>query len=154
MAADGSRITREAQVTWVGSMTGGHGRLSEAPGPELSWPRRTSPGQPQPSSTTSPEQLIAAAHAGCYSMSLALVLERAGLQAEELEVQARCLAAIGEGGLAIHTVELTVRGTVPGLEPDAFSAMVAEAERVCAVSNSLRGNVEIRVDAALVTTPV
>ena len=149
VATDSSRIAREARVTWVGTMTGGRGRLSEAPGPELSWPRRAAAAQPQQAATTSPEHLIAAAHAGCYSMSLALVLERAGRRAEQLEVQARCIASLGEGGLAITTIELVVRATVPGLEHAEFAAMVDEAERACPVSNSLRGNVEIRVDAAL-----
>lgn len=99
--------------------------------------------------TTSPEQLVAAAHAGCYSMSLANVLERAGVAVEQLDVQAHCNAGVGGYGLRIEPIDLGVVGVVPGVDADEFTRLAGEAERQCPVSNRLHGNVQIRVDATL-----
>jgi len=142
-----SSIDREARVAWQGGLSEGAGRL-ETPsgvgdGAGLSWGARTGPAP-----GTSPEELIAAAHAGCYSMALSHVLEQHGTMPEHLDVRARCLAE-EDDGLVITAVVLEVVGVVPGLDGAEFSRLAEEAERRCPVSNALRGNVEIRVDALL-----
>ncbi len=146
--ADQTRIEREARASWQGGLEDGAGRVAtSADGQrELSWDGRAgAPG----ANGTSPEELIAAAHAGCYSMSLANVLGQAGSKPERLDVQARCTAKLTDAGLGIEAIDLTVRGVVPGLEEEEFRRLADEAERQCPVSNSLRGNVDIRVDARL-----
>ena len=99
---------------------------------------------------TSPEQLIAAAHAGCYSMSLAAVLGSGGTRAVQLEVHARCRARMGKDGRRIEAIELVVDADVPGLDEAGLSRAAEQAERQCPVSAPLRENVEIRVTARLV----
>jgi osmotically inducible protein OsmC len=153
MSTDGSRIERDARVTWQGTLSDGSGQIADsagaAQGTDLTWAGRTSAGPPATRGATSPEELIAAAHAGCYSMSLANVLERNGHRPERLDVQARCTAGLGEAGLGIEAIDLVVRGLIPGLDAVEFGRLADEAERLCPVSNSLRGNVDIRVDAGL-----
>jgi osmotically inducible protein OsmC len=148
----GGQIERHAHVVWEGGLADGAGRLTggERDGMALTWDGRTSPGAPAGQAATSPEELIAAAHAGCYSMSLANVLGQAGRTADRLDVQARCTAERSEAGLRIAAITLEVRGAVPGLDAAEFGRLAGEAERQCPVSNSLRGNVDIRVDAQLV----
>ena len=149
MSADERRIERGGRVTWEGGLEDGAGRL-DGDGAQLTWAGRTAPASPGDPGTTSPEELIAAAHAGCYSMSLANVLGQAGARPDRLDVQARCTAGLGETGLGIQAIDLEVRGVVPGVDAQEFERLAGEAERQCPVSNTLRGNVEIRVDAKLV----
>lgn len=140
-------IARRARITWTGGLEDGEGRV-EGDGATMSWDERLAPaGSGAPA--TSPEELIAAAHAGCYSMSLANVLGQAGTRAERLDVQAHITAAIGETGLGLQAIVLQVRGVVPGVAADEFLRMADEAERQCPISNTMRGNVEIRVEAEL-----
>jgi osmotically inducible protein OsmC len=153
MSSEGAQIAHDARVTWQGTLSDGEGRITDGGAPDgsaMSWAARVKAEAQPASASTSPEELIAAAHAGCYSMSLAHVLEGAGHRAEHLDVQARCTAGLADGGLAIQSIVLTVRGSVPGLDPGEFGRLADEAERQCPVSNSLRGNVEIRLDALLV----
>ena len=151
MEAGQGRIERDAHVVWEGGLTDGAGRLTDGDGNDgtaLSWDGRA--GASPQAGVTSPEELIAAAHAGCYSMSLANVLGQAGRTAERLDVQARCIAGLTDAGLRIKAITLEVRGAVPGLDTAEFARLAEEAERQCPVSHTLRGNVAIRVDAQLV----
>ena len=107
--------------------------------------RRTEGGR----GTTSPEELIAAAHAACYSMALAAALSRNETPPERLEVSAEVSLDRVEGGLKITSVELSVRGTVAGVDGAAFQELARTAEQSCPVSNALRGGVEIRLQAEL-----
>lgn len=141
--------TGDAHAVWEGDLAGGSGTLREgglAGETPISWKSRVA-GSDDAAATT-PETLIAAAHAGCYSMSLAAVLDEAGHRADRLEVRTACRAELGKAGLAIRAIDVDVRGTVPGLAPDEFERLATLAERRCPVSNSLRGNVDIRVTAA------
>ena len=144
-----AEITREAGVAWEGGLSDGSGRLSTpsgtADGAELGWDARLASGRTPP---TSPEELIAAAHAGCYSMSLSHVLEQRGTPPAKLDVRARCVAE-QSSGLTIKAVVLDVRGEVPGVDDETFQQLAQEAERSCPVSNALRGNVDIRLNAVL-----
>ena len=145
-------IDREARVEWAGGLAEGSGRLATpsgvADGAGVTWARRTATAAGAPEQGTSPEELIAAAHAACYSMALSHVLEQHGTPPEQLDVSARCLAEHGEA-LSITSVLLEVEGSVPGLDDTDFQRLAAEAERGCPVSNALRGNVEIRLSARL-----
>ena len=139
---------RRANVVWRGDLAKGTGTLdltsSEAlQQAQITWASRAE----RPDGRTSPEELIAAAHAGCYSMALSNVLTERGNEPEELEVSAVCTFDVG--GLKITTVELNVRGRVPGIDESSFEEATREAEQGCPVSNALRGNVEIQVNASL-----
>ena len=137
---------RKAEVVWEGNLLEGSGTIvSNTSGalPELavSWPSRTE----EPNGKTSPEELIAAAHAACYAMALSHELAQAGHTAERLETSATVTFEPGEG---IRSSELTVRGTVPGLSAEEFRKTAEDAKASCPVSQALAG-VEISLDAQL-----
>ncbi len=138
-----------ANAVWEGSVAEGGGRVTVASGafPEqpITLKRRTEGGR----GTTSPEELIAAAHAACYSMALAAALSRNETPPERLEVSAEVSLDRVESGLKITGVELSVRGTVGGVDRGAFQELARQAEQNCPVSNALRGSVEIRLQAEL-----
>jgi len=138
-----------AHASWSGDLMSGAGAVSSQSTAfkdlGLTWKART-----ERSEGTSPEELIAAAHAGCYAMALSGTLARAGSPAERLEVDAQVhFTPVEGGGFAISRVELTVTGTVPGIDADRFEELAADGERGCPVSNALRGNVEILLEAVL-----
>lgn len=108
----------------------------------VSWPSRTE----APGGRTSPEELIAAAHASCFSMALANALAKQDAPPEQLDVTATVTFVPGEG---ITSSVLTVTGTVPGMQADAFREAAQAAKEGCPVSAALRGNVDVSVDAAL-----
>jgi osmotically inducible protein OsmC len=133
---------------WQGGLKDGGGsvrRVTSEQEPEvISWGSRTGSAQ----DGTSPEELIAAAHAGCFSMALAQVLEGRGTPAHDIAVQASVELALGDAP-RISAVELEVRADVPGLDDDGLQAATRRAEADCPVSNALRGSVAIRVRAQL-----
>lgn len=138
-----------AQAVWEGDLVHGGGRVRPGSGsfPEqgLTWASRTQ----RSAGKTSPEELIAAAHAGCYAMAFSNTLATRGTPPARLEVSAVCTFEVGAGGARISTMDLTVRGKVPGMDRATFAQVAQEAEKGCPVSNALRGNVEIRVNAEL-----
>lgn len=138
-----------ATAVWEGSVAEGAGRVTVASGAfpeqEITLRRRTEGG----SGTTSPEELIAAAHAACYAMALSAALTRNRTPPERLEVSAEVSLERVEGGLKITTVDLSARGSVPGVDAAAFQEIAKTAEQNCPVSNALRGGVEIRLRAGL-----
>ncbi len=135
-----------ATTAWEGSLTKGRGFTTtegEAiPALEVTWQARVE----RTEGTTSPEELLAAAHSSCYSMALAHGLTEAGTEPERLETTATVTFVAGEGVRSSH---LVVRGAVPGLDAEAFAAAAADAGRDCPISAALKGNVEITVDATL-----
>jgi osmotically inducible protein OsmC len=138
---------RSAQVTWSGSLMEGGGTIervgSGALGPlEVTWPSRAE----EPAGRTSPEELIAAAHAACFSMALSHGLAQAGSPPERLETEATVTFVPGTG---ITKVALRVRGSVPGLDEAAFVEAAEAAKAGCPVSKALAGVPEITLDAAL-----
>ncbi|MGH2973895.1 MAG: OsmC family peroxiredoxin [Solirubrobacterales bacterium] len=140
---------REAEIIWEGPLASGTGTLSGASGAigelPVTWASRTE----RPNGKTSPEELIAAAHASCFSMALALVLGENEAPPERLAVSAACTLDEVDGAPRITAVELNVRAKVPGLEQAGFEDNVARAADLCPVSNALRGNVEISVRGEL-----
>jgi osmotically inducible protein OsmC len=141
---------RRGEATWSGSLTEGSGTVSLATtgvvsGLPVTWASRTE----EHGGKTSPEELIAAAHAACFSMALANGLAKAGSPPEKLDVTAISSFDKVEAGFRLTTMALEVRGSVPGLDADAFEQAAEEARTGCPVSNALAGNVEITVKAAL-----
>jgi osmotically inducible protein OsmC len=140
---------REAEIIWEGPLARGTGTLTSGSGAldqlTVTWASRTE----RPDGKTSPEELIAAAHASCFAMALALVLGENETPPERLAVSAACTLEEVEGAPRITTVELSVRAEVPALEPTDLERMVARAADLCPVSNALRGDVTINVRSEL-----
>lgn len=139
---------RRADVTWTGDLMSGAGTIdavgSGAFGPlPVSWPARSEDAS---GGKTSPEELIAAAHASCFSMALSGALGRAGTPPEQLRTSATVTFVPGTG---ITKIALTVEGTVSGLDEDGFRAAADDAKANCPVSQALAGVGEITVDARL-----
>ncbi|MGH2708550.1 MAG: OsmC family peroxiredoxin [Actinomycetota bacterium] len=146
-------MRNRAECTWEGDLEGGRGlaRLRTGVGGDLpvSWASRTEAprGETGKTGKTSPEELIAAAHASCYCMALSLVLAENGYGPGRFTVAATCAFEPGKG---ITTMELEVRGQVPGLDEAAFAKLAETAAKdVCPVSQALKGNVELSLDARL-----
>ena len=139
---------REAEICWEGPLGGGAGRLTSGSGAlnklGVTWASRTE----RPEGRTSPEELIAAAHASCFAMALALVLGGNRTPPERLAVKATCTLDEVDGAPRITTIELAVRAQVPGLEAADLKRMIESAGDLCPVSNALRGNVMITCAAS------
>jgi osmotically inducible protein OsmC len=138
---------RTAQVTWEGDLMSGKGRIESVTtgafgGLDVDWHARTE----DPESTTSPEELIAAAHASCFSMALSNGLAQAGHVPEKLETSATVTFEPGEG---ITKVALEVVGRVPGMDEAAFDQAAEQAKENCPVSKALAGVPEIGLTARL-----
>lgn len=136
---------------WNGDLFGGSGEVSlassGAAGPlPVSWASRTEAANGK----TSPEELIAAAHAACYSMAFSNMLAQAGHTADQLDTAAVATFAKTDEGMRITTMEITVVGQVPGISADEFAELAEGAKNGCPVSNALAGNVEITLQASLV----
>jgi osmotically inducible protein OsmC len=138
-----------ASTSWQGTLARGSGQTtlaSGAAGPlEVSWARRTE----RANGATSPEELIAAAHASCYAMAFSHELAEAGATPEQLDVSATVTFEIVDGAPTVTKSALTVRGTVGGIDADGFAKLAAAAKDGCPVSRALKGNVEVTVDATL-----
>ena len=138
---------RTAHVTWSGSLLEGSGAIdsvgSGAFGPlDVTWASRTE----ESGGRTSPEELIAAAHASCFSMALSHALAQDGHPPDRLETSATVTFVPGTG---ITKSALTVRGSVPGLDEDGFRAAAENAKENCPVSKALASVPEITLDASL-----
>jgi lipoyl-dependent peroxiredoxin len=143
------KTERRAEATWEGTLLKGRGRVRSRSGAfgdfPLTWASRTEATEGR----TSPEEMIAAAHAGCYSMALSQTLADEGKTAERLTVNAVCTFEQVAGTLKITTMTLDVSGKVPGLDASGFIQAAQRAEQQCPVSNALRNNVVIYVHAHL-----
>jgi lipoyl-dependent peroxiredoxin len=139
---------RRGSVTWKGDLTSGSGTIDEvgsgAFGPlDVSWAARSEDAS---GGKTSPEELIAAAHAACFSMALSAGLAKTGNAPERLRTSAVVTFVPGTG---ITKSALTVRGSVPGLDADGFREAAEAAKKGCPVSQALAGVPEITLDAEL-----
>ena len=135
-------------MTWNGDLMSGSGTIDEvgsgAFGPlDVSWAARS---EESSGGKTSPEELIAAAHAACFSMALSHALAQAGTPAEQLQTSAVVTFVPGTG---ITKIALAVRGSVPGLDEDGFRAAAENAKVNCPVSQALAAVPEITLDAQL-----
>lgn len=143
--------TRTARTAWTGGLQDGSGQVeltSSGVGKyEVSFPKRSAD---EADGTTSPEELIAGAHASCYAMALSNEIAQAGGTPESLDVSAAVtLGPDPAGGFRISRIALTVRGRVSGLDNAGFTTAAAAAKSGCPVSKALGGVDEITLDAAL-----
>ena len=133
---------RQARVVWEGTLASGAGTVSSGSGAlelPVTWAARTE----RPDGKTSPEELIAGAHASCFAMALALVLGEDHVSPERLRVTALCTLDEVDGAPRITGVDLTVLARAPSLDKPGLERSVATAAELCPVSNALRGNVDI-----------
>ena len=139
---------RRANVVWKGNLFQGSGTFDLVSSEAIrdlpvTWASRTE----RPDGRTSPEELIAAAHASCFAMAFSNTLAEQGNEPEELNISAVCTFDADQ--LKITSSVLDVRGKVPGLDAEGFQNAAEQAEQGCPVSNALRGNVDIQVNASL-----
>jgi lipoyl-dependent peroxiredoxin len=142
--------TRTARVAWTGTLEQGSGKVelssSKIGTYDVSFPKRTAENA---DGTTSPEELIAAAHASCFSMALSSEIAKAGGTPQALDVQADVtLGPDPAGGVRITGIKLTVVAELEGLDADAFAKAAAAAKAGCPVSKALTGTT-ITLDASL-----
>lgn len=141
---------RRAEVTWSGPLATGSGTVSAVSSGlftdlPVSWTARTE----EAGGKTSPEELLAAAHAACFSMALSGNLVRAGFPPEHLDVAAEVTFDKVEAGWRVVSSALTVRGRVPGISVDDYNAAAEKTRTGCPISQALIGNVELTVQATL-----
>jgi osmotically inducible protein OsmC len=141
MAASSSATT-----VWEGGLADGAGvttpQSGAFPATDVSWASRTK----RAAGKTSPEELLAAAHASCYSMALSHELGEAGTPPERLEATATVEFVPGEG---VKSSDIVVSGRVPGIDADGFAAAARSAGENCPISAALKGNVPVTVEATL-----
>ncbi len=139
-----------ASTTWQGDLFTGSGTTSLASGAAgplpVTWNARTE----ESGGLTSPEELIAAAHASCYSMAFSNGLAEAGTPAERLDTSATVTFEKTDAGFAVTKSAIVVEGNVPGMSDEDFQAAAQAAKDGCPISRALAGNVEITLEATLV----
>lgn len=140
---------RKASATWEGGLVDGKGSATfESSGLgsfDVSWPARAE----QPGGLTSPEELVAAAHATCYAMALSHEIGQAGGTPQRLDTSATVTFGLTEGGFAVTKIDLTVRGQVDGMDEEGFLDAANAAKNGCPISKLVAGNTELTLDAAL-----
>jgi osmotically inducible protein OsmC len=138
-----------ASTSWDGNLARGSGTTSLASGAttplNVSWGARAE----RTAGATSPEELIAAAHASCYAMAFSHALDEAGATPEHLDVSVTVTFEVVDGAPTITRSALTVRGSASGIDAAGFAEAAEGAKAGCPVSRALQGNVEITLDAAL-----
>lgn len=142
-------FTRKGSALWKGGLRNGNGTVSAESQALVERPYsfNTRFGDEK---GTNPEELIAAAHAACYSMAFAATLERMGYQPKQVATNATCSLVSKEGGgFEIKKMQLNVRGEVPGINESTFKQIAMEADKGCPLSNLLRNGLEIEIDAQL-----
>ena len=144
-------IKRQADVVWSGDLLAGSGTINYVTSGAFSrlpvtWASRTDAHNGR----TSPEELIAAAHASCFSMAFSARLAKNGTPPTTLDVKVVITYAKGDAGWKIATSTIKVKGNVPGIDLETFKTIADDAKDNCPVSVALKGNVDLVVDASLV----
>jgi lipoyl-dependent peroxiredoxin len=142
-------VERTANAEWQGDLTSGSGKVSTESGAVRDSTIRWSSRAERADENTSPEELIAAAHASCVLMALANGLAKAGTPAQRLESEATATFDKAGEGFRMTTMRLAIRGQVDGLDEDGFRQAAEDAKENCPVSQALKGNVELALDASL-----
>ena len=143
-------VTRSAHVVWNGDLMSGTGNVTATSsgafdGLSVSWKTRSG----ESGGSTSPEELVAAAHASCFSMALSARLGGGGTPPTKLEVDATVTFEQVENGWKVASSALKVVGDVPGVNADGFATAAEDAKNGCPISAALAGNVELSVEATL-----
>jgi osmotically inducible protein OsmC len=141
---------RRAAVSWKGDLSSGAGTLTAATSGAftdlpVTWASRTESADGR----TSPEELLASAHASCFSMAFSSDLAKAGSKPESLEVTSEIAFDRVDGKWTVVSSKLTVRGRVPGIDQAKFAEIAAGAKNGCPISRAIAGNVELSVEATL-----
>jgi lipoyl-dependent peroxiredoxin len=142
-------VERRATATWEGELIDGSGQVSTESGVVRDATVKWSSRAEQADENTSPEELIAAAHATCVSMALAHGLAEAGTPAQRLESEATAKFDQTDDGFRLTTMRLQIRGQVEGLDHGTFREAAEQAAQNCPVSKALEGNVDLSLDASL-----
>ena len=142
-------VERTATAQWQGDLMSGSGKVSTKSGAVEDATVKWSSRAEQADENTSPEELIAAAHATCISMALAGALAKAGNPPRQLDTEATATFDKVGDGFRMTTMRISIRGQVDGLDDDAFRAAAEDAKENCPVSQALKGNVDVSVDAVL-----
>jgi lipoyl-dependent peroxiredoxin len=142
-------VERRAKATWEGDLLSGSGETSTESGAVRNTTMKWSSRAEQADENTSPEELIAAAHATCVSMALANVLAESGKPPTKLETEATSTFDKTPDGFRMTTMRLSIRGQVEGLDEDGFRRAAEDAKENCPISQALKGNVDVTVDASL-----
>jgi osmotically inducible protein OsmC len=142
------KINRTASAAWSGGLRDGKGSISTESGALAAYPYGFA-ARFEGKKGTNPEELLGAAHAGCFTMALSLILGEAGLTATQLDTTARVTLEQVEGGFAISAVHLALRAKIPGADQAKFTELANKAKAGCPVSKVLKA--DITLDAALVT---
>jgi osmotically inducible protein OsmC len=142
-------VERTARAEWQGDLMSGSGKVSTETGTVRDATIRWSSRAEQADEHTSPEELIAAAHASCVLMALANGLAKAGTPAQRLESEATATFDKAGEGFRMTTMRIAIRGHVDGLDEDGFREAAEDAKENCPVSQALKGNVELALDASL-----
>ncbi len=143
-----TEINRKAGALWTGDSKSGKGSISTESKALYEQPYDyqtrfgSTPG-------TNPEELIAAAHAACFSMALASTLKKNGFEPKKTDTNASCIVASKDGGYEITQMQLHVRAEVPNIDDATFQKLVVAADQTCPVSNLLRDGLDIKIDATL-----
>ena len=140
---------RRAQASWEGNLTKGSGRVKSGSGAIAEIPVTWASRVERPDGKTSPEELIAMAHASCYAMAFSHTLSEAGHVPERVDVTANVQLESIPGGIKVATVNLEVTGKVPGIDQAKFEELARKGEQGCPISNVLRGNAQINLKATL-----
>ncbi len=139
--------TRSASATWEGGLKKGTGKFEGESGSMAG--AYTFGSRFEQARGSNPEELLAAAEAACFSMALSAELEKAGTAPTRVETQARCTVERVNGGFKITTMKLVVEAAVPGMDEKAFLAAAEKARTGCPVSEAMKGNVDVDLEAKL-----
>ncbi len=147
-----ANAVRRAKAVWDGDLMSGTGVVSAVSSGAfnemlVSWASRVEDS----GGRTSPEELLASAHASCFCMALSAILGRAGTPPKKLEASAEVTFTQIEGGWKVETSSLSVKGDVPGIDAAAFADAAEAAKDGCPISGALKGNVDFNVTAELVS---
>lgn len=142
-------VERTATASWQGDLMGGSGEVSTGSGVVRDATVKWSSRAEQADQNTSPEELIAAAHATCVSMALAHALAQAGTPPARLDTEATATFDQTDDGFRMTTMRLSIRGQVDGLDENGFREAAEQAKENCPVSQALKGNVDVSLDASL-----
>ena len=141
---------RYAMATWAGDLTSGAGTIDYVSSGAfarmpVTWASRTSAHDGK----TSPEELLAAAHAACFSMAFSARLGKNGTPATKLSVKVEVTFDNSSGGWKVASSHITVHGDVPGIDAAKFAELAEDAKENCPISGAIKGNVALSVEATL-----
>jgi osmotically inducible protein OsmC len=141
------KIIRTGSAVWSGGLKDGKGSISTESGAISAHPYGFA-SRFEGKKGTNPEELLGAAHAGCFTMALSLILSNAGYTADQMDTTAKVTLEQVEGGYAITAIHLNLKASIPGVSQDEFAELAATAKANCPVSKVL--NADITLEATLV----